>query len=256
MAAVITATVDQTYRRVQVQLTGWTVDGTIVVTGTSGDDSWPVRGLTDVLGGATLGYDYEAPLDSPVTYTASSGATLVTSNTVTVGVTTARLVAPSLPGLNVDVEIISTAAVTRQRPRAVLHPIGRRTAIAITGDLSAGSFMLGIRTRTDDDAAALESLLAASSTVLVQWPGTRRDHTYVDTGDVEESPVVGFRHTVPGDVGDWAEWSVECDIVDRPEGGLYGDPTASWGAIVAAYATWGALMADKASWLRVLEGVS
>lgn len=255
MVAVITPTVDATLRRVQVSLTGWSSDGPVSVSGTDGSVSWLVRSITATSGGATAGYDYEAPLGRAVTYSAMDGSTPVTSGSVTVPGGVAMLRAPGLPSLDATVEVVRVPAVSYERDQTVLRPLGRRTAIVQSGTLAAGSWELEVRTYTKAASQALGEMLATAPVLLLVAPGWEHDREYVAVASVAATPAVHYYSTDGTGAGAWRTWTIPCTVVRQPVGGMYGDPTSSWQAIKDAYPTWAAVKAAKATWLDVLKGV-
>lgn len=256
MTATVTATVDSIYRRVGVQLSGWTsADGPVSVTRVHADTSeWPVRATASTSAGQTFMWDYEAPFRQPVTYYAMDGSNKVVSAATTLSFDEQWLRVPGFPIDDLQLHVVEKPAVTRSKPEAKLRPLGRATPIVLSGTRSAPEFTLRVRTTTDDDADNLVQAISDGSTFLLLIPGTRTAWQYVTVSDVVETPVVPYRAQTPGDEGEWAIWDLPCTVVDRPIGGIFGDPTASYGAIAATYSTYAALRSAKATYLDVLKG--
>lgn len=257
----VATVLDATLARIRVDLSGWSPDGPVTVTGSDGVSSWRVRSITAISGGVSTGWDYEAALGVPVTYTATSGATSVSSAPVTLPVSAqmcAWLRAPGLPALDMQIEPVGKPSIKRERASAVLRPMGRRTAVTLSGALSVGSFDLVVRTYTDAQAQALDQLVALSPVALLLMPGTRTARQYVSIAGLDEDPDVHYRaqSAAADDVGRWATWVLPCTVTTQPAGGVFGDPSVSWQAVKSTYATWTATKAAKASWLDVLKGVS
>jgi hypothetical protein len=123
----------------------------------------------------------------------------------------------------------------------------------LSGTRQAGEFTLNLWTQSDAEADALLSLVDEAAVALLLMPGARAvDHVYVALGDVEEVPVGGYR---PAGTESWTLWSLSATVVDSPVGGVFGDPTASYQALVDTYASYSALKAAHATYLSVLRGV-
>lgn len=249
--ATLTATFDASIARVGLQIDGF-VDGTPV---TITRDGVPVRGGVEVVpsSGSYFLWDYEAPFSVNVHYEATDG-TLTATDDVTLPVTEAWLRAPGLPALDMPVLPREVPTLTRPRPTTVLRPIGRRRPVVLSGTRSAGEFTLNLWTSTQTEAEALQSLIEEAATVLLLMPGTRAlERVYVALGDAESSPLAPHR---PADVNDsWVLWSISATVVDEPVGDVFGDPTASYQAIVDTHASYTALMSANSSYLDVLRGV-
>ncbi|MDQ6795293.1 MAG: hypothetical protein M3067_10850 [Chloroflexota bacterium] len=259
MAATITATLDSTYRRVGVQLGGFAASGPVSVYRVHADGTTHlVRGVSALSGGAAFGWDYEATFTGSVTYYAMDGTTKVTSGAVSVGTTDAMLRAPGLPSFDVTIHPIAKPKLRRVRPQTVLRPWGRSTAIVLSDTAKSAEFEISLRTYSDVEANALLALYQQTATALLIMPNTRTDWQYVALGDLLEVPVVVYGRQ-PGDTAaspaTWAEWVVPCVVVDQPVGGIYGDPTATYSAVAAAYPTYAALLAAKSTYLDLLRGV-
>lgn len=255
MAAAVAAVVQASRRRIRLDLTGWPTDGPVTVTGaTSSGLSWTVRSITHVSAGAMSGGDYEMPSGVAVTYTATDGTTTATSSSVTVMLPTSMLRSPTSPALDVVLEVVSKPGVEHARHEVVLRPLGRRTAVVLSGALSAGAFTVRARTRTDADLAALDALAAGSARCLLILGDSQMARTYVAIGSIRRAPVVGYfaRASDPTGVGRWQEWDLSCTVIAQPAGDLT-DPYTSLGAVKAGYTTLGAVQAAFSSLLDMLK---
>lgn len=257
--ATITATVDPTYTRIGVQLSGFAADGPIDVYRIHADTSRHlVRGVSAVSGGVAFGWDYEAPLSSLVTYEASSGGTVITSSPTTLPGVAAWLRSPGLPSLDMTVEVVRKPETSRERPRVVLRPFGRESAIVLSDSAKSPEFTLTVRTYGHAQADDLVALFSDSPVALLLMPGAREAYRYVSLGSLNEKPVVDYiaaNGASLDDAGGMSEWDIACTVTDSPIGGLFGDPTASYAAVLATYATYTALKSAKATYLDVLKGV-
>lgn len=260
MVATITTTTDTTYLRVGVSLAGWAADGPVTVSRVHGDGSRSVvRGMSDVSGGVAFGWDYETPLSVPVTFEAWSGGALVASGGVTLPAPVrAYLSVPGLPSFGVPVTLAVRPAMSRPRPRAMMNPIGRTTPIVKSDVLKAPSFTLSVLTKGDVDAYTLLSTIEVAPVLMLRIPGTRvTDWCYISTGDVSEVPLskvlppaVGVTDSM---VESWAAWTVECQVVESPVGGIFGDPTATYQASLDAFPTYSARLAAAATYIDALS---
>ena len=254
MAAIAAAVETSPYPRIGVSLSAWAADGPVTVYRVHADTTrWPVRGTSDVSGAVAFGYDYEAPHAAPVHYEAVSGSTLIQSSDAVIPLTSPYLSVPGLPQLATSVSMIAKPAVGRVRPRTILQPIGRSTAIVLGDNRKAGSFKLGLLTRSIDAAAAITAMLDRSGVLLLRMPGTRYAWQYVDVGNIAEEPVQALLPDA-GSAGALWSWDLDCVVTDPPVGGIYGDPTATWQALLDTGKTWGDLVSAGRTWLDLLRG--
>lgn len=262
--AAITATVVTNPDRISISLSAWAADGPVAVYRVHADGTrWLVRGgqggttTVTVSGGVAAVFDDEAPHMVPVTYEASSGATLISSSAVTISVDGGYLSVPGLPSFRAAVNLVAKPGARRPRPRTVMRPRGRRNAVIIGDNRKGREFTLSLRTKTFADADHIEDILDQAGTVLLRMPGTRWAWLYVDVGDLSPAPTVHYR-PVDGsdanDVGAWEEWTLECIETDPPVGGVYGDPTASWDVLQATGKTWDQLKVAGVTWLDRARG--
>lgn len=270
MAAAISAVVSLAEPpRITVTLTGWSTSGDLSVWRVHPDGTRHlVRGNSGagssvaISGGVGAALDYEAPHAVAVSYEAMDGASMVSSASVSIADTDARISLPGLPPLSVAVELVSRVAPVLEQPGTVLQPVGRTTAVVFDDVRKAGSFAVTLRTRTHPDARELLAILTqeATSTVLLRMPGALWDWAYVRVGSVTPHPVTHFRPADmlgldASDSGAWHDWDLPCTVVDSPAGVNYGDPSASWTALNAAGKTWDALKAAGTTWLDLFRGM-
>ncbi|MBP9918715.1 MAG: hypothetical protein KBF43_09030 [Dermatophilaceae bacterium] len=258
MTGSITPVIDTTYARVGVTLSGWLspTDGPITVKRVHPDTSeWTVRGFGSTSGGAAFAYDYEAPFGQSVTYYAMDGATRVISAPVSIASSKAMLRAPGLPSLDCTILLAKLAPQVFPDPQAVLRPLGRQTAVVLSGGRAAGDLTVVVETHSFAEGSALETILMQKATVLLVRPGTRKPWLYVKVGDATETPFTDWMLSGDGAAGEWALWSLPCTVTDSPAGGIFGDPTATYQKILDTYPTYQALLSAKATYLDVLKGV-
>lgn len=255
----VSAAADQAYLRVGVTVSGFSVDGPVVVYRVHEDGTrWAVRGVSDVSGGSAFGYDYETPLNAPVTYEVTDGAVLTSSATVTVSAGGATLTIPGVPSMGGPVLVVGKPQLGRSRPSTTLEVFGRATPIVLSDTLKAPAGKLVVRTRTDTEAYQLTATLQLGSVFLLRVPGSRvTDWAYVMVGDVAEDPMVGYgsANMPPGSVAEWSDWTLQVQVVSPPVGGMFGDPTASYQSRVDTGATYQDAVNSGRTYLDRLRGV-
>ena len=258
--AAVTTSLDLTYTRVGVSLSGWSADGVVTVNRVHPDGSRnPVRGMSAVSGGVAFGWDYEAPLSVPVSYEAWDGSTLAASAAATLPAPSrAVLTVPGLPSFGGSVLIAERPQPKRPRPTAALNVIGRETPIVKSDVLKAPSFTLSVLTQGDVDAYTFLSTLEVAPVLLLRIPGTRvTDWCYISTGDVDEVPVSRvLPPSIPvtdGLLETWAAWTVACQVVEAPAGGVFGDPTATYQASLDAHPTYADRLTADATYIDALR---
>ena len=123
--------------------------------------------------------------------------------------------------------------------------------------LKAAAFDLSVRTYTDGDAYALDVDLDVAPVLLLRIPGTRvTDCCYIATGDVSEDPAAYFKPQ-PGEpedgLGHRSVWTIGCQVVESPVGGIFGDPTATYQASLDAHPTYASRLAADATYIDALR---
>ena len=250
MTAAITAVAATlTVPRISVTIGGWAADGPITVYRVHPDGtSWAVRGIPDVSGGASFGYDYEAPLNSLVSYTAAG----VSSGYVSTGVTDAWLLVPGLPQQAQRVLPKSIPDDSYSRPAAQLAGPFRAYPAVEFGELSSPSATLQLKTWTDAEFASLMSIFAQSGVLLLRMPGSTMDWRYVAVSSVNPSNpsgVSGYPLKIT---------TLSTVAVLAPAGGTFGDPSASYQALLDSGKTYQTLLDWKGTgatvYLDLLRG--
>lgn len=238
-------------QRVGVTLAGWSTDDDVVVYREAAGVRVPVRGADPAapIGGGFFVWDYEAPFNVPVTYTAHDAGTDYVSAPVTLAETRPWLRVPGLPFLDLPVVPDRYPALQRSRPAAVLRPLGRRRPVVISDLLQSAEGTIGFYAPTDSDADSLVALLEQAPVVLLHLPGTRWGARYIALRGVAESRSTGYADT------EFTLFEVEFVVVDRPEGGLFGDPSNSYQAVLDTFASYSALLAAEDDYFDVLAGV-
>lgn len=259
----ITTTVDLTYTRIGVTLSTSPFAGSrpAMIYRVHPDGSRNlVRGMSRISGGAAFGWDYEAPLNVPLNYEWIEASVLDSTTTDTTLPAPARalLTVPGLPSFGGSVILARRPEFKRPRPAATLNVIGRSKPIVLSDVLGAPSFTLPLLTLNDADAYLLMATLGVAPVLLLRVPGSRViDWCYVSTGSVSEAPLSKYfptSETGPDHETTWAAWEVECQVVESPVGGVFGDPTATYQASLDQFPTYADRAAAHATYLDALRG--
>jgi hypothetical protein len=218
--------------------------------------------MSKISGGLAFGWDYEAPLDMPVTYEWVEGSVLAfTDDAVTLPAPAwdyASLTVPGLPSFGGQVIPAGKPVIRRPRPTAAMNVIGRSAPIIKSDVMKAPAFTLELYTVTHADGYMLSATLGVAPVLLLRMPGTRvTDWCYVTVvGDVEETPGVRFKDR-PGSGrsdGEFSTWSIPLQVVDSPTGGVFGDPTATYQASLDQFATYADRAGAHATYIDALRG--
>lgn len=195
---------------------------------------YAVRGVPDISGGMSQVYDYEAPLSESFRYEAADATSTITSNTVALADDRTWISTPGLPQYSLPVLLESVPDADWSRDAADLSGPFRSVAPSLTGEASAEAISPVVMTRTAADAITLTTLLKQSGTVLLRVPRTEFPHRYLEVTRVSRSPRVGFRRegTDTTTVADWRDFKLSARETLPPPGGAFGDPTASYQALL------------------------
>lgn len=251
MAVAITTSADPTYARIRVTVTGATATE-VTVTRTGSDNVVvPVRSADPLypIGGNAEVFDYEAEFNAPVVYTVTDGVTVLNSSPVTLSVGISWLKSPSQPTLNIPVRFQRYPELSRSRPVGVHRVLGRSTPVVATGTMSSFSGSLDLLSGNEDASDALSDLLTQSERVYLQAPSSRLGNRYFAVTGYKESPFTRYLFE------DSFLWSIDVVEVDRPDGDLIGNPTATYDGLRTGVATYTALKTGYASYRIVTRGV-
>jgi len=259
MAAIATS-VDLAYPRVGISLSAWT-NGPVTVTRVHANgDRVIVRDMPDASGGTSFVYDYEAILGEPFVYEAYSGSTLVSSSSVTVATTEMYVSAPGVPTMILRIDAESVPDAGMDRPTADLVGPFRSVPPSEYGELQSAAFPLTLKADSLAKRNALERILEQSGVMLVRMPLTEYAAVYAEISRVARSTWVPWRRqdASTDSVADWRHYTLTCRITSCPVGGSYGDPTASYQAIVDSGRTYQTLLDWKGTgatvYLDLLRG--
>lgn len=255
MVAAISTTVDTTYARIGVTVTGFPSDDPVTVYRQYADGTGSpvaVRGASpmNIISGTGFQWDYEAASGVAYKYYANTGAADVFSASVTMNLSSAHIVGVGQPSLNVDVLPEAVPDTTRRARSTVSDVIGRRNPVALT-DIRAGlTGELSLITVTDTESDDLDLVLSESTLVFLQLPDTRFGARYVLVGDVTEAPFTGLRGVDEG-----AMWTLEFTEVDRPGGDISGDPAVSYQLLKDSVQSFSALLIATDNYLDLRSGI-
>lgn len=208
-------------------------------------------------GGFAVIYDYEAPLDSLVSYratqvtpssstpeTAASGSVRVYSEGYT------WLKDPGLPSRNIRLdEVEGIKDVVRPARAGVFHIIDRTHPVVVSARREGRQGDFTFTTATDAQSQELILLLSRGTVLLLQTPaGYGIGSIYIHVGDVTENR--------PGTLGaePTRRWTLPVIMVDRPAGLATMPPGNTWADVDAAYISWQALYDTRMKWFQVAEG--
>lgn len=267
LAPALTTVVQTAQQRVDVTISGWDVDGPVDVYRIHPDGSrWQVRGAEGVYGGVGVAFDDEAPFMVPLRYVARNGAgTEYISDPVVINEPGPWLSVPGIATMSSAVQVMAEPSPARQRPSAYLSPMQTPTPgqpvfpLAIHTAQVAPSFALDIRAKSIDAANAILTMTATAPVLLLRMPGTLLPWQYVSVSAVTPSPVVPYRRMGcdgagdNGEVGEWYDVRLACQVTSRPVGGYVGDPDASWQALLDDGLTWQDLLDRGLTWLDLLQ---
>lgn len=250
--ASITAAIDSDLQRVSITLDAWSSDEPVTVYRTVAGVRTPVRGMDPVspIGGSAFEWDYEAPFGVALSYVAADAGTDVSSASVTLDETRPWLRVPGLPFLDLPVVPDRYPAVERIRPSVVLRPLGRRRPVVLSDVLQSEAGSIGFYASDDDEADRIREVLEQAPVVLLHLPGTRWGARYLSVGRVMEATTTGFAGAsgIPF-------FEIEFLVVDRPEGGVFGDPTNSYQAVLDTFTDYAAVLAAEPTYLDLLAGL-
>lgn len=207
-----------------------------------------------LIGGGAVVWDFEAPMDVPVTYVATQaappGSETATSAPVTIvsnGET--WLKNPGFPSMNMKLPIVSRLPSLTYPAQAASHPILGRTFPVITSFVrQAPTGTITVVTTTDNERRRLSSLLGGGNVLLLSSPPAFGfGNQYVAFGDVVENRV-GLA------MDQWRSWDMPFQVTDRPAGLAQAGPGTTWQVVNTTYTSWQALRDTGKSWRQVLEG--
>lgn len=209
----------------------------------------------------TVVIDYEAPLETPVSYLVEG---LNATGSVVGSDVTASVVVPYSGGDNrlailqnpyvpqqsrpIQLEGNAVSTLSYRRAAAFVTPLAGGGRVGIGGPLSdPGEIPFSILTATGDEAQALLTMLSDAWPLLVRSvpPIELPRVCYVGIADVQ-------RKFIDRDAAGWELWSITAEQLRAPSA-TFVVPSHTWQEVIDAYATWGELVANKATWGDVIR---
>lgn len=258
MPDTLVGTLDTANARVSVAL-NWTsapVPATATIERVDGSGAiTPVRGaeLATLVAGAWVGDDYEAPLDEPFYYRATStdrpGVAVESVQYTMPSNGLAWLKHPGRPFLNTVVTVSMPPSWTRPVAQGVFDVLGRSAPVAVSMRRNSPRGDLTLYTEDEASRVALLLLLDDGSPLYLQTPSGRGvGNVYVSIGEVAESRLTHIGTT------EARSWTLPLTVIDRPTGGVLAAGN-SWSDVLGSYASWSAMQQSEDTWTSVLEGV-
>jgi hypothetical protein len=248
----ITTFADPTYARVRITIGGatssevsiWRIDpdSNELIAVRNGDP------LTTVSGGGEV-YDYEAPLNRAVRYQLNDGTVTTISDPVTLNVTQAWLKAPGFPAMNQIIKLRAMPSLNRARPKGVHNVLNRKNPIVSYGKLGGRTGSMTLLTGNEAATDAMLAFLELTGVAYLQIPYSRFSEFYIALGDVDEGPLSRLQ------TEDSVDWQIEITEIDRPDGGLEGNPTSTYDSLRdGTIANYTALKSGYLTYLAVMRG--
>lgn len=192
-------------------------------------------------------WDYEAPLDQPVTYQATSaereGAVATTAPVTLASLDRDWLKHPTKPHLNRRVSIRTYDGRNRKSRSAAIRPPLAKYPIIVHGNRQAPAGQLVIQTDgTAADLAAIDELLDDNADLMLQRPAVRGGESWYVAIDT-----TGMDRVDPGHPTVLIErLPLPYEVVDRPSGEAEGGPadryseiaTQTYNQVAAGYPTY------------------
>lgn len=219
-------------------------DGTTVAVRTG--DGGPLA----LSAGSGLLYDYESPFGQAVTYSSLETPANVTSP-VTVPASQPWLIHPGVPVLSIPINLRpgTLQEETYAVQRGVFQVLGRENPVVVTdGARRSPAAELVLMTQSPDELAAVKSILADTSTLLLNPSDSTWDFDacYIAVGDMKLSR---WTDTV---IDSYRDVILPFQVVDRPVGGSQSQRI--WTSVISGYATWTAVRAAYPTWSALIAG--
>lgn len=250
----ISATSDPLNARVDVSVDRLFPDGPVTVYRVHEDGSAHPIYIPDVSGGVTQTYDYDAPFGEVFHYEAWNGTDTVKSYDLSVVLSGGTwLSVPGLPAYLLRSYARELPVVDADTPVSVMPSAFRSGAYpAEYGEEGPESFTIALLTQTASERVLLEAMLKQDARALIRWPGTEFSWVHVVRSHRRRSPVSRKVHNPER----WTE--IAYLRVDEPPAVQFGDPSASYQALVTSGKTYQQLLDWKAVngtyYLDVLRG--
>ncbi len=203
-----------------------------------------------------VGYDYECPYGDEVTYQVVifDGSTTVasaTSSGVTLSETSPWLIHPGDTDLSVELTGLREIG-ERKRPitQTVQRVIGRSDPVVISDSRSGVESSLKLGTATLAEAAAVASLTADGTPLLLNIPPSLLwgvTYEWIAVGELSETRVVPQVGARPNRL-----FTMPYTVVGRPEGDLL--PTRTYADVLTEADSYSTVLAARATYTALLLG--
>lgn len=208
--------------------------------------------FTLVAGKGTI-YDYEVPLDVPVTYRATQVTPVSGSPEVILSGAAKTMLShgvswlkdPAQPANNLRLDYVQGLPTLSRKARAgVFDIIDRSNPIVVTARRQSASGGLTFATYTQTDYEKTVKLVNRGEILLLATPPAFGvGNVYVHVADVDEERIA------LGDASDWTRrWTLPLLVVDRPLSLTTSAPLERWQDVKSTWATWNDLYAANLTW--------
>jgi len=248
----VVAAADNPNAQVSVTVSGLGFYSNLSVVRVVNSVEYPLRGATNIATNGVSSYvtfDFEAPLDTAVSYRAYlDGSLVVPSNTVTI-VTDGRtfwLKDVVLGSFSCKVYVEAMSEITRPaNVVASFKVIGRANPIIVTDVRQGRTGTMTLTALTVGDQTALNDILASGNTLLFQCPATANfPDMYFQPGDIIET----WRGTMSNPIHSYA---IPFTETDAPSQQAFTLASNSW-LLVTQFSTWQDVLDKRSEWTDVL----
>lgn len=206
----------------------------------------------DLVSGAFVGIDYEAPFGETFYYQATTtepGFAPISSSSIILDTARSMLKHPGQPALNTWITVELGPKLDRPITQGIHDVLGRSTPIAVSMRRSSIRGELSLLTFTADERKALLALVDDGTPLLLATPrGYGLGNVYLAVGDVSEERLAGYG------LEPTRRWTLPFVVVDRPTGGA--QPAGnSWADVLGTYTSWQAALQVEGTWAGVLQGL-
>ena len=198
-------------------------------------------------------YDYEVPLDVPVTYKATQVTPVSGSPEVILSGAAQTMLShgkswlkdPGLASNNLRLDYVQGLPKLSRRARAgVFDVIDRTNPIVVSAKRQSATGDFTFTTLTQTDYEKMIKLINRGEVLLLSTPPAYGvGNVYVHIGDVDEDRIA------IGDASNWVRrWTLPLLVVDRPLAITSTAPLERWSDVKATWATWNDLYAANLTW--------
>ncbi len=203
-----------------------------------------------------VGYDYECPYGTAVTYQVvvfdgSTSIATATSASTTLSETSPWLIHPGDTDLSVELTgLRDLGSRKRQITQATQRVIGRADPVVVADARASVDSTMRVGTSTLAEATAVSAILDSGTPLLLNIPPSLLwgvTYEWIAAGDSEETRVVPQVGARPNRL-----ITIPYLVVSRPEGDLL--PTRTYADVLTEAASYSAVLASRASYTALLLG--